>query len=401
MAIRITAEQARRLVLALQGLADPPRRKLTADGLLALIERMGFVQVDSVNVVARAHHMILFARNQTYRPALLQRLLEREARLFENWTHDAAIIPTRFYPYWQVRFERDRARLASRYRRWFAEHHDDGRIEAMLDHIRQNGAVMARDFSDRERPRGGFWDWHPDKVALEFLWRTGHLTIARRQGFQKVYDLAERVIPVAGAAAARHRTRPSSTGPAAAPWSAWALPRRRRSRASGTWSPWPRRRQWCAAASRAGACRPLLEPADGSKPRPVFARADIEALLQSLPESPNRVRVLSPFDPLLRDRRRLLALFDFDYRIEIFVPASRRRYGYCVFPLLEGERLIGRIDMKGNAAQRLLEVSALWLEPGRRLGRGRRERLDAELDRIRRFIGADAIRYADGHLKES
>ena len=113
------------------------------------------------------------------------------------------------------------------------------------------------------------------------------------------------------------------------------------------------------------------------------------------------MRVLSPFDPLLRDRRRLLALFDFDYRIEIFVPASRRRYGYCVFPLLEGEQLIGRIDMKGNAAQRLLEVSALWLEPGRRLGRGRRDRLDAELDRIRRFIGADAIRYADGHLKES
>jgi uncharacterized protein YcaQ len=105
MAIRISADQARRLALTLQGLNDPPRRKLSADGLLALIERLGFVQVDSVNVVARAHHMILFARNQTYRPALLQRLLEREARLFENWTHDAAIIPTPFYPYWQVRFE--------------------------------------------------------------------------------------------------------------------------------------------------------------------------------------------------------------------------------------------------------------------------------------------------------
>jgi hypothetical protein len=145
----------------------------------------------------------------------------------------------------------------------------------------------------------------------------------------------------------------------------------------------------------------MLEPADGSPPRPVFARGDIEALLEALPESPARVRVLSPFDPLLRDRKRLLALFNFDYRIEIFVPASRRRYGYYVFPLLEADRLIGRIDMKGNAAQRLLEVSGLWLEPGRRLGRGRRERLDAELDRVRRFIGADAVRYADGHLKKS
>jgi uncharacterized protein YcaQ len=399
MPIRITAGQARRLVLGLQGLADPPRRKLDADGLLALIERLGFVQVDSVNVVARAHHMILFARNQTYRPELLQRLLEDEARLFENWTHDAAIIPTSFYRYWQVRFGRDRARLAERYRRWFAEHHDDGRIEAMLDHIRETGAVMARDFSDRERPRGGFWDWHPDKVALEFLWRTGHLTIARRQGFQKVYDLAERVIPAqAREGAPSHEAFVDWACRSALERLGFATP----AQIAGFWGlvTLAEARQWCA--THPGPAVPaVLEPADGSPPRPLFARADIEALTQALPESPGRVRVLSPFDPLLRDRRRLRQLFDFDYRIEIFVPASRRRYGYCVFPLLEGERLIGRLDMKGNARERLLEVSALWLEPGRRLGQGRRERLHAELDRIRRFIGAEAIRYADGHLRES
>jgi uncharacterized protein YcaQ len=364
--------------------------------LLALIERIGFVQVDSVNVVARAHHMILFARNQTYRPALLQRLLEREVRLFENWTHDAAIIPTRFYPYWQVRFERDQARLASRYRQRFDGHHED-RVEAMLAHVRQNGAVMARDFSDRERPRGGFWDWHPDKAALELLWRTGHLTIARRQGFQKVYDLADRVIPAqARSGAPSHEAFVDWACRSALERLGFATP----AQIAGFWDlvTLAEARQWCAAHPEL-AVPAVLEPADGA-PRPVFARADIEALLQALPESPGRVRALSPFDPLLRDRRRLLQLFGFDYRIEIFVPASRRRYGYCVFPLLEGEQLIGRIDMKGNAEKRLLEVSALWLEPGRRLGRGRRERLDAELDRIRRFIGADAVRYADGHLKE-
>ncbi|HEX5077746.1 MAG TPA: crosslink repair DNA glycosylase YcaQ family protein [Geminicoccaceae bacterium] len=398
MALRIAAEQARRLVLSLQGLADPPRRKLSADGLLALIERLGFVQVDSVNVVARAHHMILFARNETYRPALLQRLLEREARLFENWTHDAAIIPTSFYPYWQVRFERDRSRLASRYRRWFAEHHDDGRIEAMLDHIRQNGPVMARDFGDRERPSSGFWDWHPDKVALEFLWRTGRLTIARRQGFQKVYDLAERVIPAqARARAPSHDAFVDWACHGALERLGFATP----AQIAAFWGmvTLAEARQWCAHPDRAVPA--VLEPADGSSPRPVFAHGGVEGLLRALPESPGRVRVLSPFDPLLRDRRRLLQLFDFDYRIEIFVPASRRRYGYCVFPLLEGDRLIGRIDMKANAARKALEVAALWLEPGRRLGRGRRDRLDAELDRIRRFVGADAVHYADGYLRQN
>jgi uncharacterized protein YcaQ len=398
MAIRIAAEQARRLTLSLQGLADPPRRKLGADGLLALIERMGFVQVDSVNVVARAHHMILFARNQTYRPALLERLLEREARLFENWTHDAAIIPTRFYPYWRVRFERDRARLAQRYRKWFGGRHEE-RLEALLAHVRQNGAVMARDVGDRARPRGGFWDWHPDKAALELLWRTGHLTIARRQSFQKVYDLAERVIP----AAARGGT-PSHE--AFVDWACGSALQRlgfaTPAQIAGFWGlvTLAEAKQWCAAHPER-AVPAALEPADGSGARPVLARGDIAELLPALPECPGRVRVLSPFDPLLRDRRRLLALFDFDYRIEIFVPASRRRYGYCVFPLLEGERLIGRIDMRRNTAGRRLEVTALWLEPGLRPSRGRDERLAAELDRIRRFIGADAVRYADGYRKKN
>jgi uncharacterized protein len=392
MAITIAADQARRLALVLQGLADPPRRRLSADGLVDLIERLGFVQVDSVSVVARAHHMILFARNQTYRPELLRRLLEVEARLFENWTHDAAIIPTRFYPYWQVRFRRDRARLASRYHKWFGVHADE-RVEAMLAHIRHNGAVMARDFSGAER-RGGFWDWHPDKATLEFLWRTGDLTIAKRQGFQKVYDLPERVIP----AQARGYEPPVE---AFVDWACrgalerlgFATP----AEIAGFWGlvTLQEARHWCAAHPDQ-AVPALVEAADGSV-RKALARPDVLTLLDDLPDCPKRVRVLSPFDPLLRDRRRLLQLFGFDYRIEIFVPAARRKYGYYVFPLLDGERLVGRIDMK--ASRGVLEVGGLWMERGRRLSRGRLDRLEAELERIRRFIGADAVAFADGHVK--
>jgi uncharacterized protein YcaQ len=393
MAIRIAADQARRLALVLQGLAEPPRRRLSADGLLDLIERLGFVQVDSVSVVARAHHMILLARNQTYRPELLRRLLEVEARLFENWTHDAAIIPTRFYPYWKVRFSRDRARLAIRYHKWFGVHAGE-RVEAMLAHIRHNGAVMARDFSDVERRRGGFWDWHPDKATLEFLWRTGDLTIARRQGFQKVYDLAERVIPAEARA-----LEPSAE--ALVDWACrnalerlgFATP----AEIAGFWGlvTLEEAKQWCAA-NPDRAVPAVVEATDGSV-RKALARADVETLLDSLPDCPKRVRVLSPFDPLLRNRRRLLQLFGFDYRIEIFVPAGRRKYGYYVFPLLDGERLVGRIDMK--ASRGVLEVKALWMEPGRRLSRGRRDRLQAELERIRRFIGAEALVFADDHPK--
>jgi uncharacterized protein len=143
----------------------------------------------------------------------------------------------------------------------------------------------------------------------------------------------------------------------------------------------------------------LVEAADDAAPRKMFARPDIEQLLASLPEPPPRLRALNPFDPLLRDRARLARLFDFDYRIEVFVPAARRTYGYYVFPLLERDRLVGRLDMKADRAAGVLEVSALWLEPGYRLTRGRALLLEAELERIRRFVGVDAVRFKGGYLK--
>jgi uncharacterized protein YcaQ len=143
----------------------------------------------------------------------------------------------------------------------------------------------------------------------------------------------------------------------------------------------------------------MVGSANGTPPRRLLARPDLDQLLASLPEPPARLRVLSPFDPLLRDRARLERLFAFDYRIEVFVPAGRRRYGYYVFPLLEKDRLVGRLDMKADRAAGALQVEALWMEPGRPLTPGRARRVEAELDRIRRFVGLDAVRFKGGYLK--
>ena len=394
---RLTAQQARRLILVLQGLADPPRVRLTADSLLDLIERLGYVQLDSISWVERAHHMILFSRNQTYRPELLRHLLEEEARLFEHWTHDAAIIPTRFYPYWNVRFERERDALAQRYDAWHGDHYQQ-QIEDVLQHIREHGPVMARQLSSGAvAPTRGWWDWRPAKTALEFLWRTGELAISCRQGFQKVYNLSERVIP--------HSLR--NTIPAHRAFIDWAC--RTALDRLGFASPgeiarfWgllstDEAKRWCMDQLGHTVVQVLVEPMHDAAPRKLYARADIADLLDNLPAPPSRLRVLNPFDPILRDRKRLLQLFAFDYRIEIFVPAPQRRYGYYVFPLLEGDCLIARIDMKANREQNRLDVAALWMEPGWRLTQGRRRRLEAELERIRRFIGADSVYFADAYL---
>ena len=397
--------QARRLFLAGQGLCEAPNRKLDAQGLLALIDRLGYVQVDSVRTVERAHDMILFARNQTYRQRLLTRLLEREAALFENWTHDAAIIPSRFYPHWQVRFARERERLRERWRKW-REAGFEALFEEVLARVAHDGPLMARDFEapdGQKKPGAGWWNWHPAKTALEYHWRTGALAVARRESFQKVYDLAERVIPACHLAeepdpeasrdwacrAALERLGFATHGEIAAFWDAV-----RPAEAAA----------WCRArtgGAHAGdeLIEVCVEPADGGKPRASYALPGLLERLAEPPEPPRRLRVLSPFDPILRDRNRCERLFGFSYRIEIFVPEAKRRYGYYVFPLLEGERFVGRIDMKHERETATLRVKALWPEPKVRWAKGRQRALESELERLRRFTGAAAVAFEDGWLR--
>ncbi|MBE9553478.1 MAG: YcaQ family DNA glycosylase [Proteobacteria bacterium] len=399
MPLLIPNRQARRLFLHLQGLSAPPNRKLTRPGLLGLIEGLGFVQIDSINTVERAHHMILFARNQTYAKGDLARLLERDRGLFENWTHDASIIPTAFYPYWQQRFGRDAGRLRARWREWRREGFEH-MLDDILDHVRAEGPAMSRHLRRPHDPSAnGWWDWHPSKTALEYLWRTGALAVDRREGFQKVYDLTERVIP------AEHRAGGDGDANDYVDWFCrGALDRLGIATAGELAAFWDavtpaEARAWCRDRLGGELIEIEVEPADDSRPRPAFARPDILDRAATAPESPSRLRVLSPFDPLIRDRARTRRLFGFDYRIEVFVPVAKRTYGYYVFPLLEGDRLIGRIDMKCDRREGVLRVTGLWLEPGVKPTAARRCALDAELDRQRRFAGAGRVEYADGYLK--
>ena len=396
---RLSNAQARRLFLERHGLCDDPSRKVGRGELQTLIERLGFVQVDSINTVARAHDLILFSRRQCYRPKQLKTLLEKERSLFEHWTHDASIIPSRFYPYWELRFERYRERLIERWRQWRRDGFEE-KIDDVLAHIERNGPAMSREMGgDEKKNNGGWWDWHPSKTALEYLWRTGQLAVCRRDGFQKVYDLSERVI------GEEHRTDRYSKAETIDWACSSALDRLGFATSGEIAAFWDgitpaEAKKWCAERLGSDLIEMEIETAQGGRPHRVFARADIEAELDGLADPPGRIRVLSPFDPAIRDRKRAERLFGFNYRIEVFVPAAKRRYGYYVFPLLEGDRLIGRIDMKRRGDSGVLDVTAFWPEPKVKLGRGRLARLEAELDRIRRFAGCVRIDYADGWIRE-
>lgn len=389
----IPNQTARRLFLDRHALAEPPAGEAKGAALAALIDRIGFVQVDSINTVERAHQMILWSRRQSYRPEALKRLLERDRALWEHWTHDASILPVSVYGHWKHRFARDRGRLVERWTGW----QRDGfhtKFDEVLKRVADGGPVGSADVGDGEaRGKGGWWDWHPSKAALEYLWRVGELAVCRRDGFRKMYDLTERVIPATARQADHHpddsrdwacssaldRLGFATSGELAA---YWALIGPEAAKA------WVR-----TALARGEVVEAEVEGWTGARRKVVLRPGTLDV---TPPEPPGRLRILSPFDPALRDRNRAEQLFGFFYRIEVFVPEPKRQYGYYVFPVLEGDRIIGRLDARASRDEGALRVRAFWPEAGIKLGAGRRARLEAELDRLARFAGCDRVDFLPG-----
>ena len=400
MAVLIPNRAARRLFLHRHALAEAPTGAATGAALADLIQRIGFVQIDSINTLARAHHMILFSRRQSYKPQALKTLLESDRALWEHWTHDASILPIGYHPIWQHRFERNAERMQVNWKKWFRDGHED-QLETILRRVQADGPVTTSDVGQGEvRGKGGWWDWHPSKTALEWLWHTGQLAISRRDGFQKVYDLPERVIP------AQHR----SAAPDEARMVDWAnstaLDNLGFADAAELRAYWHTLRPdeaktWAKAALACGEIIEVdIEGAQGQRKRS-YARLDVLDQAAAAPEPTNRLRLLSPFDPALRDRTRAEFLFGFFYRIEVFVPEAKRQYGYYVFPMLEGDRLIGRIDVKAFRDESVLRVKGFWPEAGVNLTAARKTKLDAELCRWAAFAGCDRVDYQTGWQRET
>jgi hypothetical protein len=265
-------------------------------------------------------------------------------------------------------------------------------IAQVRERVAREGPLRSQDFEGEARTgSSAWWGWKPEKAALEFLWTTGELMVARRESFQKVYDLTERVLPRASRAAepsesehvewacrtALERLVIATPKELAEFWAAVDL---------------ARAREWCERALKEGRIVPVsVEPADGSKPQRSFAAVDWERRLESLPAPPARTRLLSPFDPVLRDRARARRLFGFDYRFEAFVPEPRRQFGYYVLPVLEGERLVGRIDPKFERCEGLLHVRRVYWEPSVRPTLQRRRGLKRAVERLAGFVGAERI----------
>nr|WP_282097569.1 crosslink repair DNA glycosylase YcaQ family protein [Luteibacter sp. SG786] len=349
--------------LGAQGLLKRSTRKARKADVATAIERMGLLQIDTINVVARSPYMTLFSRLGAFRNEWLDESLG-EGLLAECWAHEACFVPAAEY-----RYHRDyRSGRAGHWAHRMAERtHEEARadMDALLERIRREGPLRASDF-ERDTPgTKGWWGWKPEKRWLEAWFALGRLMVARRERFQRVYDLTERVtarwpVPPPVAAmdedeARRHFILESvrALGVTKARWIADYF--RLRPRVTDD--------ELAPLADQGLLVRVAVEGWD----EPAYVHRDHEALLRESARNAlraSRTTLLSPFDPVVWDRARAQDLFGFEYTIECYTPAAKRKYGYYVLPILHRGRLVGRLDAKAHRQAGLFQVLGVWLEAG-------------------------------------
>ncbi len=380
MTASLSLAQARRIALAAQGFLDPPHAAPTMRTFERTLGRIGVLQVDSVNVLQRAHYMPLYSRMGPYDVALLRRAAERRPRrVVEYWAHAQALMPVDLWPLMRHRMESYRAQRG----RWFTGQQKGGLDVSLMAELRERGASTARDLDDglpRKKENWG-WNWSETRKVLDFLYLVGDVAIAGRNSqFEIRYDLPERVLP------AHVLERPTPTRAAA------NLELVRRAAASHGVATLQGLRDYyrMTVADVLPAVHLLVESGELEPvrvqgwDRPAYLHRDVRRPRRALART-----LLSPFDPLCWERTRTEQLFDFHYRIEIYVPRPKRVYGYYVLPFLLGDRLVARVDLKADRPTRRLLVKGAYAESAAPPETA--DELAAELRRLSGWLGLDSV----------
>jgi uncharacterized protein YcaQ len=353
---RLSLATARRVALAAQGFTDPlPSGTATKRHVKRVVARTNLLQMDSVNVFQRAHYLPAFSRLGTYDMQLVDRLAYRDRELFEYWGHEASLLPVALHPLLRWRMERARNLEEGWGGPLRAMRERPDFVAEVLRMVRERGPVGAGEIREGERNKGAWWSWDDTKVALEYLFWSGQVTTAGRRSFERLYDVPERVLP-AGVLNAPTPAREDAQRELI----------RLSARAHGVATERDLRDYFRLDVAHArDAVASLVDSGDllpvqveGWK-QPAYLSPEA-----SFPRRVQRSALLSPFDPVVWERARTERLFDFSYRIEIYVPAPKRVYGYYVLPFLHNESLAARVDLKADRKAGTVRVLSSWLEPG-------------------------------------
>ncbi len=378
--ISLSPDEARKLTLLSQGVLTPRRNGRAIDATLEAIRHLGYVQIDTISVIERAHHHTLWIRNPRYRQAHLDRLVA-DGEVFEYWSHAAAWLPMSDYRFALPRMLAERKGPG----RWFKR--DQRVIRQVLDRLRAEGPLMSRDFEDPDPRRREMWDWKPAKRALEQLFIEGRIMAVRREGFNKVYDLTERVLPASV----------DTTPPDDMDYARYLVTSFLRAHGLGRVPEFVHLRKGMRGPVEQ-VVRDMLADGELMEARVrdqdwLIVPGSLERLEKSLPRE--RARLLSPFDNLVIQRRRLKDLFDFNYQIECYVPAQKRVHGYFVLPVLWRGRLVARTDLKAHREQGVLAVRSLALESNLRARDRFAMAFATELSSFAAFNGCAAVNVSE------
>ena len=382
----LSVAEARRIALAAQGFAQPRPAVAGTRQLNLAMARMAALQIDSVNVYARSHYMPLFSRLGPYDTAALDKLLfARRAPYVEYWAHVASFIPAADWGLFRFRMHELRAKYGSGRDGWFQRHGEI--IDWVRSELAERGPLRPAQIEHdvKKAARGPWWDWDVVKNALEYLWLFGEVAIAGRRGFERRYGLAEQVLPaeVLAAPVARddaireliaRAAKAHGVGTASDLADYWRLKDR------------PAVMTAIRELEDSGLLQPVSVRGWESAGRPARAWAHRDAVL---PRRVDAAAILTPFDPVVWFRDRAQRLFAFEYRIEIYTPAPQRRFGYYSLPVLIGDDLVGRIDLKADRATSTLRVQSAWWEHGR--PRDAAPRLADEVRAAARWRGLESI----------
>jgi uncharacterized protein len=382
----LSQAQARRIALGAQGFLDPSHAPPTMRTLSRTLTRTGVLQVDSVNVLQRAHYMPLYSRMGPYDVDLVRRASEgKPRRLVEYWAHVQALMPVELWPVMRHRM----ARYRDGRHKWWGTVVTDELVASLLAEIADRGASTARDLDDglpRKKDHWG-WNWSTTRRTLDYLYMVGEVAIAGRNSqFEIRYDLPERVIP------AEHLEAPIPSEHDAVKE---LVRRAARSHGIGTLKDLADyyRLRSVPGQNQTGAAPIVAELVDEGELIPVTVEGvKRQSYLHRDARIPRRVRartLLSPFDPVVWERDRTEALFDFFYRIEIYTPVEKRIHGYYVLPFLLGDRIVGRVDLKADRKAGLLLVKAAYAEPGAPAETA--EELAVELERLAGWLGLPTL----------
>lgn len=349
--LELTQKQACKLALVCQGLHKSNAFGQGVKGVNTAVKHLSYIQIDSISVVQRAHHHCLWSRVKNYQPNFIDQLIA-EKHIFEYWSHAAAYLPMQDY---RFSLPKKQAIAAG------AKHWREKNLIAekrVLQRIQQEGPLRAKDFERDVSKKGtGWWDWKPDKVALEQLFMEGELMVVERRGFQKVYDLTERVLPVGI----------DTTLPTAKEFERHLISRYLGAHGFAS----AQQISYLRKGLKSHITQTCQEMFENNELQQVilgeqtyYALSNVTDLLkQSV--SHKQVNILSPFDNAVIQRKRLTEVFGFNYQIECYVPPAKRQYGYFSLPLLWGTEFVGRMDAKIDRKTHKLHIQNLHLETGK------------------------------------